>query len=215
VYDDLLIGDLVEVLGALAGPDWTKLTPKLAQRFDLAGRAALLDGLAPPRGPPPQRPLAESVAPFKAEAAAAPPRPPTPKALSLIAASDVLVYVGDLADFLAAAQAALAPGGLVAFTTERLPDRAGRPATEDERSSQRRPGAAAGPDTAAGVGWKLQPSGRFAHEPAYVRRLAGELGFDVIVSDEIVPRFEMGKPIDGQLFVLRSDLGQHPAPNMA
>lgn len=64
-------------------------------------------------------------------------------AFDLIFAADVLIYLGDLAEFFDAAVAALAPDGLLAFSTER----------------------------AAGS-WSLLSSGRFAHEDGYLDSLA-------------------------------------------
>lgn len=67
----------------------------------------------------------------------------SPKAFDLIFAADVLIYFGDLAAFIDAAVAALAPDGLLAVTTEQ-----------------------------AAEGWALLASGRFAHADAYLDGLA-------------------------------------------
>jgi predicted TPR repeat methyltransferase len=67
----------------------------------------------------------------------------------VLAAADVLVYVGDLAPLFAAAHAALRPGGLFAFSVEALE---------------------------AGT-FALRPSGRFAHAAPYLQALAREHGF--------------------------------------
>ena len=88
-----------------------------------------------------------------------------PEAYDLVIAADVFVYVGNLAPAFAASARALVAGGRLAFTTER----------------------------AEGDGFDLQPTGRFRHGEAYVRRLAREHGFDVEVLEEVVLRRQRGK----------------------
>ncbi len=98
-----------------------------------------------------------------------------PRGWDLVVAADVLVYVGDLAEVMAAAALALKPGGLFCATTERCD----------------------------GDGFGLGPSRRFAHSPAYVRRMAAEAGLDIVVLDEAVPRWEKGQPVPGLVMVAR------------
>ena len=45
------------------------------------------------------------------------------------------------------------------------------------------------------------PSGRFAHSREYVVAMAQAAGFQLMSYDEIVPRMEQGKAVDGHLFV--------------
>lgn len=99
--------------------------------------------------------------------------------VSLVAAADVLVYLGELAPLFRSAAAALADSkGLFAFTTELLA-----------------PGS-------VGAGFLLQKSGRFAHKKAYLEAMARACHFEVVFYEEITPRLEMGQPIKGQLVVL-------------
>ena len=96
---------------------------------------------------------------------------------NLVAAADVLVYMGDLSSLFRRVSASLVPGGLFAFTVER---------------------SLTGLDS-----WSLLTSGRYSHLPAYISTLADAHGFDEVASSEIVPRFELGKPIPGQLYILK------------
>jgi len=92
----------------------------------------------------------------------------------LVIAADVLIYLGDLAPVFAAARAAVRAVGHFAFTVERGP----------------------------GEGYTLQPTGRFAHAEAYLRRLAAETGFSITLLEPTVTRREKGEPVPGLLCVL-------------
>lgn len=93
----------------------------------------------------------------------------------LIAAADVLNYLGDLAPALAGMRAALAPGGLMAFSLE----------------------------TASGAGpFALGEGMRFRHDPAHLRVLATELGLRVLAERAVVLRQERGQPVEGLLALL-------------
>jgi predicted TPR repeat methyltransferase len=92
----------------------------------------------------------------------------------LIVAADVLVYFGDLAALFAAAATALKPGGLLACSTE----------------------------WQAGSGYRVQPSGRFAHAPGYVLATA-EPGFSQVACIETTIRMEATKRLVGNVFVFR------------
>jgi len=101
--------------------------------------------------------------------------PRHPGRFDLVAAADVLNYLGDLGPALAAMAAALAPGGVAAFSVE------------------------AGEDAAFALG----PGLRYRHDPAHVARLAAAAGFTELVREEAVLREERGAPVRGVLFVLR------------
>jgi len=92
----------------------------------------------------------------------------------LIAAADVLNYLGDLAPALAAMAAALKPGGEALFSLE-----AGAATVE--------------------LGQGL----RFRHNPAHVAELAREAGFTLLRQEAAVLRQEKGAPVEGILFLLR------------
>ena len=54
-----------------------------------------------------------------------------------------------------------------------------------------------------GSNFTVTISGRHAHSGGYVRALADEFGFDVLVNRNVVPRMEHGRQVRGELFVLR------------
>ena len=93
-------------------------------------------------------------------------------AFDLIVSADTLVYFGDLEEAVAAAGAALRPGGVLAFTIE---EALGEP-----------------PDR----GYRLEFHGRYSHTGAYVERLLTSVGMQPdIVGAEL--RTESGIPVAG------------------
>ena len=92
----------------------------------------------------------------------------------LIVATDVLIYMGDLARFFSAAAGAIRPGGLMAFSIERL----------------------------EGEGYRLLPSGRFAQAPQYIRALA-ETAFSERFCAETTIRLEATERARGNLFIFQ------------
>jgi predicted TPR repeat methyltransferase len=96
-----------------------------------------------------------------------------PKAFDLVMAADVLIYLGDLADLFEALAGALRPGGYFAFSVE-----------------------------VAAEGWKVLPSGRFAHADSYVRDLAAN-GFEVLEHEVTTLRREGAGAASGGLYVMR------------
>ncbi|WP_372623908.1 methyltransferase [Falsiroseomonas sp.] len=98
-------------------------------------------------------------------------------AFDLVAAADVLNYLGDLAPALAAIRGAMAPGGIAAFSIE------------------------AGADAPFALGEGM----RYRHDPAHVARLAAEAGLAELARRDAVLREEKGVPVAGVLFVLRRD----------
>jgi predicted TPR repeat methyltransferase len=97
-------------------------------------------------------------------------------AFDLIAAADVLNYLGDLVPALAAIAAALAPHGVAAFSVETGP---------------------------AGMPYVLGEGMRYRHDPAHVAALAGAAGFAELAREAATLREERGAPVAGVLFVLR------------
>ena len=93
----------------------------------------------------------------------------------LLVAADVFIYLGDLEQVFAAAAGALRPGGLFAFTLEWW----------------HRPG------------YRLQGSGRYAHNPAYVRKSAKAAGFKEVSGTEAELRLEFRKPVKGYVSIMR------------
>jgi predicted TPR repeat methyltransferase len=102
-----------------------------------------------------------------------------PQAFDLAVAADVLVYFGELDALFAQVRGALRPGGWFCFSTE------------------------AGADF-ADCEYVLQPSNRYAHSLAYLRRLALAHGFNVAEAEAAVVRSENGSEVAGHLLVLRA-----------
>jgi predicted TPR repeat methyltransferase len=103
----------------------------------------------------------------------------------LILAGDVFCYFGELHGVLAAANAALTPGGWLVFSVEELlPDHDGV-----------LPG-----DNGA---WALQRQGRYAHSADYIREVAAAIGYAVLRLDRETLRREADSPTAGLLVVLQ------------
>jgi predicted TPR repeat methyltransferase len=98
-----------------------------------------------------------------------------PGAYDIVTAADVFVYIGDLTPALAATATALRPGGLAAFTVEQT----------DE------------------AGYRLMPTGRYAHAATFVREVTAAAGLTEVSADEVVLRVEQGQPVAGLVWVLR------------
>ncbi|MDB5369519.1 MAG: hypothetical protein JWP20_1077, partial [Roseomonas sp.] len=101
--------------------------------------------------------------------------PRRPGAWGLVAAADVLNYLGDLSPVLPLLAAALAPSGIAAFSVE---------------LGEEAP-CALGPDL------------RYRHQPAHLRGLVAASGLTVLAEREAVLRQEKGQPVAGCLWVLR------------
>ncbi|WP_439596925.1 tetratricopeptide repeat protein [Falsiroseomonas sp.] len=98
-----------------------------------------------------------------------------PAGFDLVAAVDVLNYLGDLGPALAGIAQALAPGGLAAFSLE----------------------AGQGAPFALGEGL------RYRHDPEHVLALAGAAGLAPLAREAAALRVEKGVPVAGLLLVLR------------
>jgi len=99
----------------------------------------------------------------------------------LIVSADTFCYFGALNDLLAAAGAALAPGGRLVFTVERE-------------------------DGTPGTGYALHPHGRHAHTRGCVTDGLAGAGLLLEGLDEVVLRTERGEPVHG--FVVRAVSGR-------
>jgi predicted TPR repeat methyltransferase len=98
-----------------------------------------------------------------------------PGAYDLVAAADVLNYLGDLAPALRAMAGALRPGGHAAFSLE----------------------------TGSDAPYALGPGMRYRHNPAHVLALAEAAGFGPVAQEETTLREERGTPVAGTLLLLR------------
>ncbi len=101
----------------------------------------------------------------------------------LVFAADLLVYIGDLEPIFAGLARSMATGGILALSIEMT-------AEHD---------------------YTLLSSGRFAHDPRYIRRLA-ECHFDSLDSVPAVIRLEANRPVEGMFFVLERRDGPSTAP---
>lgn len=91
-----------------------------------------------------------------------------PGAVDVAAAADMLIYVGALEYLAAAVAAALSPGGCFVFTAE---------------------------THAADADWLLRPQGRYAHRPAYLRRVLEDAGLMVETLHPVSLRQEAGADV--------------------
>lgn len=94
----------------------------------------------------------------------------------LIVAADVFVYFGSLEAVLKTFAQVSESGTTLIFTCEKaLPQE-------------------------APLGWRLLPSGRFAHTKEHVVEMAQKVGYRLESYQDIVPRMEKGEPVKGHLF---------------
>lgn len=101
----------------------------------------------------------------------------SPAAWDLLAAADVLMYLGGLEPAFAAAAAALRPGGALVFTVEAM--------THEEI-------AGAGPHAPY-----LRPSRRYAHAPEYLRDALASAGLTLMFIESAVLRMDRRQPVVG------------------
>jgi predicted TPR repeat methyltransferase len=99
-----------------------------------------------------------------------------PAAYDVIVAADVLIYFGALDEVLQAAARALRPGGLMALTLERH----------------------------EGESYVLRSSGRYAHNPDYLRASAAQAGLTVLDVQECALRLELAQSIRGIIVLLQA-----------
>ena len=97
----------------------------------------------------------------------------------LIVSADTLCYFGPLDRIVGAAAAALRPGGMLAFTVERIV----APATGDTH--------------------RIESNGRYRHASPYVETCLAGAGLIVAALDEAVLRVEAGRDVPGLVVVAR------------
>jgi predicted TPR repeat methyltransferase len=102
------------------------------------------------------------------------------EAFDIIAATDVLPYLGALEPLFFGAAENLTPGGLFIFTSETLPE-----------------------EILAGRAYMVGPHQRFAHADAYVRERLTATGFELVEISDINVRMEDGEPTPGHLVIAR------------
>jgi predicted TPR repeat methyltransferase len=104
-----------------------------------------------------------------------------PGAFDVIVSADTLVYFGALEEAAAAARQCIRPGGVFAFTVERL-------AQNDDLDDDRRDEP-----------YRILPHGRYAHREDYVRQVLQNAGFAQVDIKPVVLRRERGEDVHGHL----------------
>ncbi|MBY4606685.1 methyltransferase domain-containing protein [Rhizobium sp. 9T] len=102
------------------------------------------------------------------------------EAFDIIAATDVLPYLGALEPLFFGAAENLTAGGLFIFSSETLPE-----------------------EILAGRAYMVGPHQRFAHADAYVRERLTATGFELVEISDINVRMEDGQPTPGHLVIAR------------
>tara|TARA_R100001129_G_scaffold15156_3_gene9865 strand:+ start:2760 stop:3575 length:816 start_codon:yes stop_codon:yes gene_type:complete len=102
------------------------------------------------------------------------------EAYDLIAATDVLPYLGSLERFFAGCAGNAKPRSLLAFSSETLPA-----------------------DVMGERGFMVGGYQRFGHAKDYVEKSAAAFGYTMIEISDILVRYEQGAPISGHLFIAR------------
>lgn len=94
----------------------------------------------------------------------------------LVVAADVFVYIGDLEPTFKKVAEWLTSNGVFAFSTE----------------------------THEGLApYKLNDTGRYTHDPAYIKELGESFCMKLCSSREVVLRMNGGKPVNGHVYILR------------
>jgi predicted TPR repeat methyltransferase len=103
-----------------------------------------------------------------------------PVKFDLIYSSDVFVYFGNLDALIRSASSSLVNGGMIAFSVERL---------EDNH-----------------MGYRLFPSGRYAHSPTYIQDCLRRHGFQSIAETKADIRKQSGDQVKGLLIVAKKEV---------
>jgi len=103
-----------------------------------------------------------------------------PDAFDVVTCADTFCYFGDLSAAARAAARSLRPGGHFVFSVEE-----------------------ALPGEADQSGYKIRPSGRYAHTEAYVRSVLADAGLEVTSLQHEGLRCEVARPVDGLIVVAR------------
>ena len=95
---------------------------------------------------------------------------------------DTLCYFGPLEEMMRELQPALRPGGIMVATVERCDD-------ED------------------GPGYAIDQSGRYSHSKSYLEKTATDAGLNFVSAEEVILRKELGKDVNGYVFVVERPTG--------
>jgi predicted TPR repeat methyltransferase len=107
----------------------------------------------------------------------------TPMRFDLALCVDTLCYFGALEPVMEALGRALKPGGAMIATVERLAD---------------------GLRDGAGPGYRIGPSGRYAHSEADLRAAVGRAGLALASAEPVVLRNELDREVEGLLFTVEN-----------
>jgi predicted TPR repeat methyltransferase len=99
------------------------------------------------------------------------------QAFDLIYGSDVFVYFGNLDPIIRSASSYLVHGGILAFSVEKLEDNS--------------------------TGYRLFPSGRFAHAQTYIEKCLKHHGLEPVEQNESVIRKQSGDAVKGLLIAAK------------
>jgi len=120
-----------------------------------------------------------------------------PAAFDVIVSADTLVYFGALEQVAATARQCIRPGGVLAFTVERLADDDAR---DDNRGQIEDPARDDAPgDNLGREPYRILPHGRYAHREEYVRRVLQNAGFTKVDIKPVILRRERGEDVHGHL----------------
>jgi predicted TPR repeat methyltransferase len=103
-----------------------------------------------------------------------------PQKFDLIYSSDVFVYFGNLDTIIRSASSYLVYGGIIAFSVERLEDNS--------------------------MGYRLFPSGRYAHSLKYIQDCLGRHGLQLIEETKADIRKQSGNQVKGLLIVAKKEV---------
>lgn len=95
---------------------------------------------------------------------------------------DTLCYFGPLDEMMRELQPALRPGGIMIATVERS-------------------------DDLDGPGYEIDQSGRYSHTKPYLEQTADAAGLNFISAEEVILRKELGKDVNGYVFVVERPTG--------
>ena len=107
----------------------------------------------------------------------------------VIVAADVFIYLGLLDEIVSEARRLLRAGGFFMFSVEALDALPGKAGDADDH-----------------IGYKLNPTGRYAHSSAYLNKLASINGFKPLNMVFTQERLEEGKPVMAWLALWEADV---------
>ncbi len=98
------------------------------------------------------------------------------RVFDIIIAMDVLPYIGDLDQFFKVTRNLMGAGSVFAFTVEKVDK---------------------------GMDFQLGQDGRYKHKASYVRSMIEEQGYELLVEEEMLLRFDGGQPVKGFSYVIK------------